>query len=1728
MIEWKKQQQLIKINNIIKYFLVITLSKNNKEIYLTLFYLSIIFNLFISIIIIYTLFKFYKNENNVIYPVKILTKVFPYTSTFFFLPIIFTLTSIIKCSEDQTNIFSNELKCYNIIYYLNSGISIINIILFSLFNIVYLMLGYDYSFSGNLNVLSKSNSKPDVFFGISKIVLTIFFIFIGNSENSHYFLISICVFVSLTLMYLNFIYPRFNNYTLVFMNQFLSLSFFWASFILLIGRFNLKKNFNGCLGIFFSTVPIFFLILIFKKKNIPNQIIDHLGKDELYKDYLNNIKSFIYLIENKDNLRNAFVLLKGYIILFEENCIYKDCSLKKYINSIKFGNNGNPFLLQHAELLFNSCISRFPKEIEVKFAYAFFLIEKMNKKKKASDIIKGIDILHLSIEHQFIIYKCNKILEDDFSNLNTNNLNLDMIKKIKFKNLKDEFLNLINEAINLYIDFWSQLFISHSSGAENLTKLNKYGKKINIIIEQIHSLFEKIQKIKNNDYEIIKIYYDFINDILNDKDKALLFKKTLDDLIDNIESKEDIELSNVNYNTLSLNDKFQYIIVSAKNENFGTIINISLNISSLFGYEYEELIGKNLDIIMPEIYHQEHKNILKKKLNEFKKKELEDLNKKDNNKKQKEIFTFGITKSKYLIELHLKPKIMRNENNEIYFITSISKDYAYYHTNHIQENTQYCYILTNKLLYIQNFTANGVSFLSLSSGVINNNIEITFFIKQLHEEYLQIAIEYNNQLTSEEKLKIKRKIIKKYKNPMNIIWRRSEVFDSKFINSPKLEFKSSLIGKTPKFNYNNFDFFNLMINEIIINGKLIGYIFRFEKLNFNSVTSTKDIISSKNLLNKQNSIISNSFKIDDITPKRKNYSNDFYKINTPKNDFQIDSNFIPDSNFNFKLNIDYMSYTPNTELSYSYSVLNEMKKFVYDELEKKNKKLENISNNEEENEEEEDEENSILSSNYSKSNSSSSNNKSNLKKTRIINLTNIPKNKQDDDYYKVNFSKIKYLIFDFSKNILKEIKDWEKCSYVEIRMNEGKKIKTNNENKESKEENDFLVSLNSNENNYLINNNENKNQDNNIIKEIEYALKKKENLESISLLNKMSIVIFLLFILIGIFVLFYIIEFSKEVKHIGTLVMNSYRLLIFNSIGAYYVRELTLLNNENYTSIPSKNSKENYTITIINETLSLFEQIHNLLSQTAVSNIKISKKNKKILFEDQIDTENIQNDFSIKITKATMQTSFIEASTALFNIATKNISEIIPTEQDTFFYLKNSLNILSKSFYIQGECYMDELHKIIKKIEIICIIEYVIILLILIFIYFIISYSYDKVSHKKESYIEVFFQIGISVIKNSLEKCENLSKKLKNEEDEFDDSFIKNEDKISFIKNEENIIEKQNINQSNIDDRNNRNSQLTKLFKIRFGIFLIFIFIYITILFILYYFFLEKVKIMEKYFQQELIIENEFYVVFNSLREYLFDFNSTVQLEPSQTLLLQNLEYIYVLRRNTFSYMNEHRNKLPYNFKNRYNYINDNSPCNFKTNEYFSNDEECLHYINNATQFGYTIMNSYFIEEIRFAKEISVVVIDTTQKLNNLTLTGTELGKSLWPTNKIEMENYIKNDPINYFNYYSVNELNIVMNSLMIPSLGALKQITIDVITKYLKDEYFKFVIMMIVYLCFFNILFLFIWVPFVRNLNLIIYQTKNMLSIIPKEVLANISNIDKLLDLDKSIINSNNKNTNQ
>ena len=70
--------------------------------------------------------------------------------------------------------------------------------------------------------------------------------------------------------------------------------------------------------------------------------------------------------------------------------------------------------------------------------------------------------------------------------------------------------------------------------------------------------------------------------------------------------------------------------------------------------------------------------------------------------------------------------------------------------------------------------------------------------------------------------------MKKYKTPTNIIWRKSEANDSKFNSSRILVLKNWIQQKNKTIGDCTDDYFCLKVDDIIINKKLIGYIFKLD------------------------------------------------------------------------------------------------------------------------------------------------------------------------------------------------------------------------------------------------------------------------------------------------------------------------------------------------------------------------------------------------------------------------------------------------------------------------------------------------------------------------------------------------------------------------------------------------------------------------------------------------------------------------------------------------------------------------------------------------------------------------------------------------------------------------------------------------------------------------------------------------------------------------------------
>jgi len=340
-------------------------------------------------------------------------------------------------------------------------------------------------------------------------------------------------------------------------------------------------------------------------------------------------------------------------------------------------------------------------------------------------------------------------------------------------------LTALSQSTNLYIEFWTSIR-STNENQEDVAKLNDLGTKINNVVEVIKTNFDSMQKLKHNDELVIRLYSDFLLDILNEKEKGLYYKNRLNEIEG---SNDDIQVQNDKNIDLDhlLSDEFQYIMITADADKPNIIKKITTGICSLFGYAKDELIGQPLDVLMPEQYQKLHKKILTNKLDEYKKfiaNNLHSKTKKTYKSTYKEIFAVAKNKSKYLIPISIKSSLITSADlSEIYFIGKCSKVIGNNMNNKISNTNSnpipmggnssinnmanqpnvlttdnVCYVLTDNNFVVQNFSANSIFLMGLKAKY-NGNLDITRHIKELYEDFdfnKLIENSYNNNINVSE------------------------------------------------------------------------------------------------------------------------------------------------------------------------------------------------------------------------------------------------------------------------------------------------------------------------------------------------------------------------------------------------------------------------------------------------------------------------------------------------------------------------------------------------------------------------------------------------------------------------------------------------------------------------------------------------------------------------------------------------------------------------------------------------------------------------------------------------------------------------------------------------------------------------------------------------------------------------------------------------------------------
>ena len=771
------------VGHFLRYFQLLYLWEENGQFYIISYITTCLYILLFTILIIYALrlLSNYLLRSKGIIGIILILYEFESCLT---IPFSKILLGVFSC-ENNVMKYSTNIKCYGGLHIGMIIISCLIIIVYIIPIILFHMTLYEFgAIHGKLRAAFTSSTEVKLVF--MKLILVIIYQFIKYEMALS--LITFCIGIFLLFDFLDkkpFIKNSINKLYFI-----LYLLFDWTGFICIISLLLKDTKFEGAILLLLLGYPFIILAIITKEMEyIIDRIFEYVG--DKHKDGYKVLLEIEYFLKLEDSLEDDIKsreqkLLYSYINNYEKNCTDNECSLKQFLGiQLKIENfqDMKICLLQHAEMLYKNAVSKYPFNAKLRLSYAIFLYKRLNKKQKGTNEILLLNRYTTNLEDAFLIYRAQRYIEEENEGHSDSETNTKTVNSITYKAILNNIKSLIAKITTNYIDFWTILAISDETKSENFLKMSRIGTKISKLNEDLMSDIERLERVNLYDQDTIKLYTQYLTDIANNQTKAKIYNDKLLELEQKKHQFNEENLYDLNYKAMARSEEYKFLVITGSPNNFGTICNLSLSLCPLFGFTKDELIGRPLDFILPELFCIPHRNTLIEKVDEFKKTMLV-KNKNLNSRIRSEskiIQSFAKNKMKFLIPVKIKIAFVSSEEGNIFGIGKFIID------NHspITMEEEVAYILTDNDLIVQNFSSNSPKLLCLNSTAINNNLEITDYIKEFNEEFMHEMNEYSDVKDNNYKMlkKIQINLLKKlfFENNKKrlITWRLGDVINNR-------------------------------------------------------------------------------------------------------------------------------------------------------------------------------------------------------------------------------------------------------------------------------------------------------------------------------------------------------------------------------------------------------------------------------------------------------------------------------------------------------------------------------------------------------------------------------------------------------------------------------------------------------------------------------------------------------------------------------------------------------------------------------------------------------------------------------------------------------------------------------------------------------------------------------------------------------------------------------------
>ena len=771
------------VGHFFRYFQLIYLWEENGQFYIISYIIVCLYILLFVILVIYSvhlLSSYLLSSKSVI---GILLTLYEFESCLN-IPFFKVLIVVFSC-ENNVMKYSTNIQCYN---GLHIGMVIISCVLIILYLIPIILFHITLFEFGAIHGKLKAafTSSTEVKLVLIKFALVVIYQFIKHEMA----LALITFFVGIFLLFDFLDKKPFINNTLNKLYFILYLLFVWTGFTCIISLLLKDSDFEGGVLLLLLGYPFTVFAVATREMDFTvDRVFEYVGNK--YKDGYQVLMEIEYFLKLEDTLENNIKtreqkILYSYITNYEKNCTDNECSLKQFLEyPLKVENfqDMKICLLQHAEMLYKNAVSKFPFNAKLRLSYAIFLYKRVNKKQKGTNEILLLNRYTTNLEDAFLIYRAQRYIEEENEGHSDSENSTKVVNSVTYKAILNNIKSLIWKITGHYIDFWTILAISDETKSENFLKMSRIGTKISKLNEDLMSDIERLERVNLYDQDTIKLYTQYLTEISNNQSKANIYNEKLIELEQKKHQFNEENLYDLNYKAMARSEEYKYLVISGSPSNFGTICNLSLSLCPLFGFTKDELIGRPLDFILPELFCIPHKKIIFEKVGEFKKTMLvknKNLSARIRSE-PKIVQSFAKNKMKYLVPVKVKIAFVSSEDGNIFGISKFIID------NHspITMEEEIAYILTDKDLIVQNFSSNSPKLLSLNSTAINNNLEITDYIKEFNEEFMHEMNEYsdvkeNNNYKVLKKVKLnllKKLFFDKVKRKL-ITWRLGDVLNN--------------------------------------------------------------------------------------------------------------------------------------------------------------------------------------------------------------------------------------------------------------------------------------------------------------------------------------------------------------------------------------------------------------------------------------------------------------------------------------------------------------------------------------------------------------------------------------------------------------------------------------------------------------------------------------------------------------------------------------------------------------------------------------------------------------------------------------------------------------------------------------------------------------------------------------------------------------------------------------